>query len=528
MAKFNTGAVKTARTQKSYIKDATGTSTVTTHQGGTGAVLRDEKSELFLLVVSSFMEDTFYESRTNAEARLRRLVGQVAVQDVEWIKGLIPWLRNEANLRSISIATSLEAAKALVDSGIPGGRQLVDSAMSRADEPGEAVAYWLANHGRAMPKAVKRGIADAATRLYNEFSFGKYDRSGSAVRFGDVIALTHPTPRDEAQYALFGYARAVQKDTTTEVPEVLTQIANRKAARSAEDVRAILDQGPEALRSAGLTWENVSSAIGGMGAKEWEAVIPTMGYMALLRNLRNFAQAGISVKARKEVAARLSDAEQVAKSRQLPFRFLSAMTATEGIQDYATALSDALDLSLGAVPSLKGRTLILVDCSASMGYGLSSRGYGRSTTSRMTNAAIFGSALALAAENATLVAFGTGSEVVPFRKGGSVISLAEKFESMGGTDTAGALRSHFAGHDRVVILTDEQFGDGYYSYGRTSNPADVLSADVPLYTWNLAGYASGHGSGANRYTFGGLTDASFKTISLLEAGKNGTYPWETK
>src|SRR5690606_36761092 len=197
---------------------------------------------------------------------------------------------------------------------------------------GEAVAYWLAHYGRALPKSVKRGIADAAVRLYNQFSLGKYDRKSSTVRFGDVIALTHPRPRDDGQAALFAYARAYQKNSSAEVPAVLTQIRNRKSARSADEVRSVLARGPEAITAAGLTWENVSSAIGGMTAEDWEAAIPTMGYMALLRNLRNFAQAGISVKARKEVAARLSDAEQVAKSRQLPFRFLSAMTATEGIQ----------------------------------------------------------------------------------------------------------------------------------------------------------------------------------------------------
>jgi hypothetical protein len=37
--------------------------------------------------------------------------------------------------------------------------------------PGEALAYRTATHGRAVPKPVKSGIADAAARLYNERSF---------------------------------------------------------------------------------------------------------------------------------------------------------------------------------------------------------------------------------------------------------------------------------------------------------------------------------------------------------------------
>ena len=40
------------------------------------------------------------------------------------------------------------------------------SVLQRADEPGELLAYWLAAHGRAVPKPVKRGVADAAVRLY--------------------------------------------------------------------------------------------------------------------------------------------------------------------------------------------------------------------------------------------------------------------------------------------------------------------------------------------------------------------------
>jgi hypothetical protein len=46
------------------------------------------------------------------------------------------------------------------------------------------------------------------------------------------------------------------------------------------------------------------------------------------------------------------------------------------------------------------------------------------------------------------------------------------------------------------------------------------------FTWNLAGYRHGHGAGAtNRHTFGGLTDSSFKVISLLERHRDGGWPW---
>jgi hypothetical protein len=56
----------------------------------------------------------------------------------------------------------------------------VDSVLQRADEPGEALAYWTATYGRAIPKPVKHGIADAVGRLYTERSLLKYDNATDA------------------------------------------------------------------------------------------------------------------------------------------------------------------------------------------------------------------------------------------------------------------------------------------------------------------------------------------------------------
>lgn len=92
----------------------------------------------------------------------------------------------------------------------------------------------------------------------------------------------------------------------------------------------------------------------------------------------------------------------------------------------------------------------------------------------------------------------------------------------GGTDTAAALRETFRGHDRVVIVTDEQAGHD------AREVTESIPATVPMYTWNLAGYAAGHApSGSrNRHTFGGLTDQAFRMIPLLEAGRDARWPWE--
>lgn len=56
---------------------------------------------------------------------------------------------------------------------------------------------------------------------------------------------------------------------------------------------------------------------------------------------------------------------------------------------------------------------------------------------------------------------------------------------------------------------------------------EVIPKNVPLYTWNPAGYQTDHAESGvkNRHTFGGLSDASFRLISLLESHRNAQWPW---
>lgn len=73
----------------------------------------------------------------------------------------------------------------------------------------------------------------------------------------------------------------------------------------------------------------------------------------------------------------------------------------------------------------------------------------------------------------------------------------------------------------MVLLTDEQTG---------VDPVEVSASvpqDVPMYTFNLAGYRVGHApsGGRNRFAFGGLNDASFGVLGLLEDGRNAQWPW---
>jgi hypothetical protein len=508
---------------------------------------RGTHGELFLLAVANMVgEDTFYERAKARDDRFVSLVRQLAVEDPEWVFEMARWLRSEANMRSASIVVAVEFVKARLDDNAyrteaeliraereaaeDGGlnRRIVNVVLQRADEPGELLGYWSSKYGdgRNFPKAVKRGVADAVVRLYDQYALLKYDTDSKAYRFGDVLEVVHPTfdPLKPWQADLFEHAIDRRHGRDKETPVSLEMVAANAWLREAvkEDKKLLLDPGK--VRAAGLTWEDTLSLGGKLKLDKqalWMSMIPSMGYMGLLRNLRNFDDVRLPDGLAKQVADRLSDPERVAKSRQFPFRFLSAYNANRGSLRWAWALEQALNHSLVNVPSLPGRTLILVDRSGSMFDTVSEK----SGLNRADSAALFGTALALRSASADLVQFGTNYSSVSFRRGDSILRAVEKFGHMGGTNTASAVRGNFRDHDRVVIVTDEQAGRGWYG----GDPTKAVPAKVPVYTWNLAGYKHGHGPSGedNRHTFGGLTDQAFKMIPLLEAGRNADWPWKS-
>ncbi|MFE0437884.1 TROVE domain-containing protein [Streptomyces nigra] len=525
MARFNTRAAKAQPTSR-----VTSTGRVLrTFEGGRGRE-RDARSELFLLAVANFVsQKTFYESGADRDDRFAALVRELAVSDPEWTAGLLGWLRTEGNLRTAALVGAAEYVKARLDAGAcdgPANRRVVDSVLRRPDEPGELLAYWTATYGRNVPKPVKRGIADAVRRLYSGKSLLKYDTASKGYRFGDILNLTHaaPDPAKPWQGELFRYALDRRHHPETAVPPVSDAVLTAHRELMAVPVgqrRALVtsEGGAERLAAAGMTWEALAGWLQGpMDKAAWEAVIPSMGVMALVRNLRNFDEAGVSDEVAARVAARISDPAEVARSRQFPFRYLAAYRHAPSLR-WAYPLEQALGHSLANVPALPGRTLILVDRSGSMFW---SRLSDRSELNRADAAAIFGTALALRARKADLVEFGSTSAAVPFRAGESVLKILGRFGDLGGTDTTGAVRAHYRRHDRVLIVTDEQYAPSHHG-----DPTEQVPADVPVYTWNLAGYRAGHGpSGTgNRHTFGGLSDAAFRMVPLLESARDADWPW---
>ncbi len=511
MAKFSTavaGGTSVLRTS--------GIPTVT-YEGASGYKFTDETELLLLAATNLVGENTFYQSADEKDKRYRDLIHKITQANPAFIagnetrQGLASYLRRELRMRTASVVMAAEYIRA----GGQGGRKVVSSVLQRADEPSELLGYWIGNYGRRIPQPIKRGIADALPRLWNESSVMKYDSSRHAVRFADVVELVHPVGGEKSNlyryllderhgHALDGNAYAL--------PMVQEQQELEKIDPAKRLSYLDLHGMPR-----GWSWERLSGYVGPMNAKAWELAIPNMGVMALLRNLRNFDEAGISDDAVEFVIAKITNPDDVAASRIWPLNVYAAYKESKS-DNWKRALGKTLDLTSSALPELDKSTLILVDVSGSMYGAALSR---RSTLPRAEAAGVGGAGLATKS-GGRLGAFASIPVEMQYH-GFSTLNIMGGLANAakhcgGGTDTARAVRESYHNEKRVIVITDEQTSSSY---------AQLLPQNTFLHVFDLAGYgrASMEFGQSKRFVYGGFSDSLLALLPIVERGASASWPF---
>ena len=331
----------------------------TTNRSGHAAYSMPEKEQLVTAVLTSmFGEPKYYGSTDND---IVRLATACAGKDPSFISKLACYARNVGNMRSVShVLTAVTAREAREYT-----RATIRNVVVRPDDITEIMSCYQAMYGKPFPNAMKREIADVLQR-FNEFQIAKYSGGNKALKFRDVLRITHPVPKTEETEVLF---RKILQDQL-ETP---------------------------------YTWEVELSARG--NTKEvWDELISSgrVGYMALLRNLRNIVKCGADL---EPVLAKLSDPEQVRSSRQLPFRFYSAYRALTDAHlmtpEIHRALESAINASIDNMDPIPGRSLIAVDVSGSMSCTVSAK----SDVRCCDIASLFGAMASRLCEDATVCYF---------------------------------------------------------------------------------------------------------------------------
>lgn len=311
---------------------------------------------LFELVTSAiYGNDTLYEKSADKVERLKSALR--AVIKVDGLNGadvaarMALFVRHKIGMRTMAIVMGVELLNALRDANLKfaHSRKFISLLIDRADELTDLYAYALTVFGAKgkVPLALKRGVADAFNK-FDGYQLAKYNRAEGQVTLKRLLRIVHPTPVNAEQSALFDQ---LMRDTLP--------LPNTWEVRLSQN--GMLPKS-EQLSKADLWTELVLTR----GAGE-------MGYMALLRNLRNIAQAGVAESTLNSVATRIRDPKAIAKSRLLPWAFINAyeVAANDSLpQVLTTAISDAIDLALGNMPELGKKVWIIGDVSSSMRDGL--------------------------------------------------------------------------------------------------------------------------------------------------------------
>lgn len=505
------------------------------HCGADGFKMTPEL-ELYSMVCTSLLTPQYYTPNTNDQ--INRIKARLREVDPIFAAQLAIYARENMYLRTIGMVLTAELAK--IHNGDDLLRRLTRRVVQRADEITELVAYYKKANSKNIPpklkevrgghrvektlykvsNQIKKGLADIFTSgKFDEYQFAKYNRA-TDVKLRDVLFLAHPKPQNDDQKELF------------------SKIAN------------------DTLETP-YTWETQLSAAGQEGkdkGKVWEEMILSgkMGYMALLRNLRNFIKTDVSEVVMQKVADRIGDEREVLKSKQLPFRFLSAYRILDGEprrglwgEDDTTnrpidsphvpmllhALEKAVLVSVKNMPVFHHeRVLIATDVSGSMQSSISDR----SVIQQFDIGALLAMLAQGVCDSATVGMFGDKWKVLddlPTRNVLSATQEIHKREGEVGYSTNGYKVIEWAvkkakdnyrkfGYDRVMIFTDCQM------YGRDINKTwkeyKKIVPQAKLYLFNLSPYGQTpiDLKQDDVYMISGWSDKIFDVIKNIENGED--------
>lgn len=375
-----------------------------TFEGAPAVAPRDDLAALRRAVASCLLwEDQFYEDGVAIGDRIAELAARV---DPAAVAALAVEARTDMRLRHAPLWLLVALMKADTAGKVDVAGTVAET-VRRADEMGELIALYWKDGRRPLPAAMKRGLARAFGK-FDSYQLAKYDRK-SAVTLKDVLRLTHPKPADDSQAAMW---KAVVEGSL-ESPD---------------------------------TWEVALS--GGADKKEtFERLIREnrLGYLALLRNLRNMAESGVDPELVTTAILARRGAHNV-----LPFRYVAAARAAP---QFEPALDEALSVAVEAMPVLPGRTIVLVDVSGSMDCQLSRR----SDLTRLDAAAALAS---IVHGQVRVFTFSETVVEVPPRRGMAGVDAIARSQPHSGT-YLGAAVAHVnrLPHDRLIVITDEQSHD---------------------------------------------------------------------
>lgn len=423
---------------------------VYTHNGARGVKASPQYALRRAVMSCLLWEDQFYEDGVTIADRIRAIVPLVSTSDVV---AIATEARNKMKLRH----APLWIANAMLDSDDhrTSVAALLAEIIQRPDEMGEMLSMYWKGGRKPIARQLKKGLQLAFLK-FNEYQLAKYNRE-TTITLKDILFLTEA----------------------------------RSKAKTKEQ-RDLLDKLVEGTLDTPDTWE---TAIGSEDKKaEWTRLLKEnkLPALALLRNLRNMTEAGVSDKAIEKAL------ENMKTERVLPFRFITAARYAPRLEP---KLEAAMFKCLEGQEKMTGKTAILVDVSGSMDAKISDK----SELMRI-DAACGLAMLAKEVCNARVFTFSQDILEVAPRRGFALKDVITHSQPHGSTYLGQAITSlNKVKLDRLIVITDEESRD------------EVGGSTAPLsYMINVASGENGVGRGGTWTKISGWSEAVIDYIREIE------------
>jgi len=513
----------------------------TVNRQGFAAYSLDDKLRLLTMLNTLKLQPQYYRTENETMRDLRDLIERIASDDPYFVCQAIIYSRCIGEgMRSIN-----HLAAALVAPFIKGQewaqrfyrlwnkKNQKGGCIFRPDDMSEIKDVWFALNNTGLPASMRKGFAYNLEN-YDTYGLAKYKKSNI-----DIANLVHPNPNNS------NATLTLPDKETIKTLDALMQGVN-VAADTWEVAQSEAGQEvAKAVREGKLTQEQAEKVLSEAKADNWESLLREgkLGILAALRNIRN-----IMKNPRKEMVdmwcSIISNQELIRKGLILPIHFDLAYDVIDREfkdYDYAHQVMSALqDAYIKSIPNLSsvftGKTCIIVDCSGSMGQGISDgkQIIGRNSYWDRTSytddckykAGLIAATIAKACD-VDIIKFGSDAKFFNFNKNKNVFALAKEI----GTSEYGATYPYKAWdliaynqkkYDRVIFISDNEVNsrnltsDSYKNYLRICSPY-VYAIDLAAYgTTPLAGDKIAYFYGYGTSLYEDMTKNEFDPKKILD------------
>jgi 60 kDa SS-A/Ro ribonucleoprotein len=448
---------------------------------GERAYKLDPREELVATVLTTFVQKSYYESEKEVLNRIKKAMEEC---DPLFIAKLALYTRNEANMRSSSHVISAELASRAA--GKEWARRFYQKVSVRPDDMSEIIAYYKnIMKQKKLSNAMREGFKKKLEGM-DPYLIDKYKMKGRDLSLIDLVNLLHPIPTKKNEEAF--------KLLMTQGGKGLDKLYSSKIFEKEMSKTGKVEGNVDEAKKEAIT-----------SILENTAGMPIFNLLRNLRNIILYAPNKID-----DAISQLTNPEKIKNSRLLPFRFLSAYNEISkmvyggkntdsgivfedeiqgslvtkdvfdgGKKKVLNAVENAIELSCINIPTLEGRTAILIDHSGSMrgdggGHSLVSA---LSTTRSSDIANVFASMLLRFQPSVYVGLFGDRLVGFDVKREEGILATAHRIHELGsscGGSTEAGIYEFFNNIinnqkriDNIIIFSDMVIGDGCGWYGHS-------------------------------------------------------------